>query len=76
MVAYINNEIIVAPSDGTLIILNDDLGVKKFFKNGISESTPFQTIFCLSGNEKFVATGDAAGVLRYFRRYGVSEAKV
>ena len=83
MVAYINDEVVVAPSDGTLVILNDDLRIKKQFTNGTRTSKSRKTILSMSASSKFCATADAAGFVRYFRRdfsslfqHGVPEANV
>ena len=71
MVQYINDEIVVASNDGKLRILNENLSVKEQFTTGTvtKKSTPWS----LTGNEKYLASGNADGVVRYYRRNGDAE---
>ena len=76
LVAYINNEIVVAMSNGQLLILNENLGINKTFTSGNEESMRLSIVLCLSGNSRFIATADTAGFVRYFRRNGIAIPKV
>ena len=71
LVQFINGEIVAASSDSEMEILNENLGIKKQFTAGTvtKNSTPWS----LTGNEKYLASGNEDGVVRYYRRNGDAE---
>ena len=72
LVQFINDDIVMASSDGKLRILNENLEIKKQLNAGTvtQNSTPY----CLTGNEKYLAvSGNYDGVVRYYRRNGDAE---
>ena len=73
LVQFINDDIVMASSDGKLRILNENLEIKKQFTAGTvtTKSIPW----CLTGNEKYLASGNEWGVVRYYRRKGCAEPK-
>ena len=76
LVTFINGEIVVASSDGTMTIFNENLKIKKQITDGAKGKFRFSSPWCLSGNEKFIASSFRDGVVRYFRRYGLNESTV
>ena len=68
LVGYINGEIVVATQNGKLTILNENLDIKKEFTAGAI--TKLDNPQSLSGNETFIAFGNFAGVVRYYKRNG------
>ena len=71
LVQFIYDEIVMASSDGKLRILNENLDIKKQFTAGTvtQNSTPMS----LTGSEKYLASGNGVGVVRYYRRNGDAE---
>ena len=61
----------MASNDGTLRILNENLGIEKQYTAGTvpQNSTPWS----LTGNEKYLASGYQNGFVRYYRRNGDAE---
>ena len=70
MVELINGEIVVASREGNLVVLNGNLEIVKKF-DGTDEMTR-----SISGNETFIAFGDGAGVVRYYKRDGDKKPEV
>ena len=74
MLEFINGEIVAVTWNGSLRILNEDLEVEKEFN--IGENNGGSPPTCLAGNETFLAFGNYAGVVRYYRRNGVKDPHV
>ena len=70
MVKFINGEIVVASRKGNLVVLNENLEIVKKFDG--TDKDP-QSI---SGNATFIAFGDYAGVVRYYKRDGDKKPEV
>ena len=70
LVKYINGEIFVALQRGNLIVLNENLEIVRKFDG--TDRQPQS----MSGNAKFVALGDFAGVVRYYTRDGDKKPQV
>ena len=67
LVQFINDDIVMASSDGKLRILNENLDIKKQFTAGTvtEQSSPCS----FTGNEKYLAvSGNYDGVVRYYRK--------
>ena len=71
MVKFINGEIVVASTKGNLVVLNQNLEIVKKF-----DGTLYRDPQSISGNETFIAFGDLAGVVRYYKRAGDKEPEV
>ena len=71
MVQFINGEIVMASSNGKLRILNENLNIKKLFTAG--KVTRNSVPMSLTGNEKYLASGNYGGVVRYYRRKSDAE---
>ena len=74
MVKFINDEIVVATSDGKLSILDESLECNKDFDAG--PGAQIEDCRSISGNETFIAVGYRDGTVRYWRRNGGKEPEV
>ena len=66
MVAFINNQAIVATADGNLRILSEKLIMKQKLSDG--KKRHLKTINFLSGCENFIASGDGSGTIRFYKK--------
>ena len=67
LVRYINGEIICAADHGKLTILNRKLETLKTFKTHKGKTGSIRT---LTGNSKYIVSGNIDGVVRYYNRTG------
>ena len=66
MVKFINDQVIVATADGNLTILNEKLILKQKLSGG--KKHRLKTINSISGSEKFIASGDSFGTVRFYNQ--------
>ena len=67
LVRFINDEIVTAAENGKLTILN-----RKFetLKNFVTHEGGTGSVRTLTGNKKYIISGNMNGVVRYYNRYG------
>ena len=73
MVRFINDEVVVASRQGSLVVLNDNLEIIKTFDGKFTSNQQPRSI---SGNSKFIAVGDGVGTVRYYKRDGERQPQV
>ena len=69
-IAYFNNQIVAAAREGSLTVMNKNLGIIKEVP-GLN-----QVIASICGNSKYLALCDIGGAVRYYKRNGDLEPKV
>ena len=71
MVGYYNGQIVAAVANGSLTVLNQDLGIIRKFHgiDGLDARS-------ISGNDTYLALGDEEGLVRYYDRKGGAEPNV
>ena len=67
LVRYINGELISATEHGKLTVLNQNFEVLKSF---VTHEGPTGSIRTLTGNDKYIVSGNMNGVVRYYNRAG------
>ena len=67
LVRFINDETVTAAANGKLTILNRKFETLKNFVTHVGGTGSVRT---LTGNNKYIVSGNLNGVVRYYNRYG------